>query len=211
MHADDPVDWWPWSAEVYSEARRRNVPLLVSVGFFACHWCHVQQKESFRDAGIAAQINGSFLPVKVDREIDGALDATLQEFAMQQVGRRGWPLQVMVTPEGYPALATLYEPRDAFRATLAAWALRWRDDAAGLQREARALAAPPAPEPARVPPDRARAVALEQRLLADALKQADMLEGGFGSSAKFPSAPQLLALLDLQPHARPGQAAQDAS
>ncbi len=205
MHVDDPVDWWPWGAEAFAEARRRKVPLLVSVGFFACHWCHVQQKESFRDGAIAAQINGSFVPVKVDREIDGALDATLQAFANQRIGRRGWPLQVLITPDGYPALAALYEPPEAFRATLAAWAQRWRDDATGLLREAQALAAPAQRPRAPVAPDEARAAALRQRLLAEVLRTADTFEGGFGVGAKFPSAPQLLALLGLPPAARPEQ------
>ncbi len=208
MHVDDPVDWWPWGAEAFAEARRRKVPLLVSVGFFACHWCHVQQKESFRDGAIAAQINGSFVPVKVDREIDGSLDATLQAFANQRIGRRGWPLQVLITPDGYPALAALYQPPDEFRATLAAWTQRWRDDADGLQREARALAAPAARTAARVAPDNTRAAALAQRLLADVQKNADMLEGGFGLGAKFPSAPQLLSLLALQPYTRSEQVAE---
>ncbi len=205
MHADDPVHWWPWRDAAFAEAKRRQVPLLVSVGFFACHWCHVQHKESFRDAGVAALINANFVPVKVDREIDGALDATLQEFAHERIGRRGWPLQVLVTPEGYPVAAGLYEPRDPFRDTLTAWAARWRDDAAAMQREARALAAPSARAPARVKPDKARASVLTQRLLADALRHADMLEGGFGSAGKFPSAPQMLALLELRPAADAAQ------
>jgi uncharacterized protein YyaL (SSP411 family) len=202
MHADDPVDWWPWGADALAEARRRDAPLLVSVGFFACHWCHVQQKESFRDPALAAFVNRSFVAVKVDREIDSALDAALQDFAHRRLGRRGWPLQVMVTPEGYPAAAGLYEPPQAFRQTLGAWAARWRDDAAALRREAQAFAAAAAPgEIKRVRPDRAYAAALVRQLFADALKQADLLQGGFGATAKFPSAPQMLALFELLPQA----------
>jgi uncharacterized protein YyaL (SSP411 family) len=199
-----PVDWWLWGADALAEARRRDAPLLVSVGFFACHWCHVLHKESFRDPVLAALINRSFVAVKVDREIESALDAALQDFARRQLGRRGWPLLVLVTPEGYPAAAGLYEPPKAFRQTLAAWAARWRNDAAGLRREAQTRAAAAAPgEIKRIRPDRARAAALVRQLYADALKQADLLQGGFGAVAKFPSAPQLLALIELLPQARP--------
>ncbi len=200
LHVDDPVQWWPWGPAALAEARRRNVPLLVSVGFFACHWCHVQHKESFRDPGIAALINDNFVPVKVDREIEGALDIALQRFAERHTGRRGWPLQVLVTPDGYPAAAGLYEPREAFRATLERWAGRWRADAAAWQREARSQAPPPQPPPARIEPTPKEAAMLRQSVRDEALRRADLLQGGFGAVAKFPSAPQLLALLAMQQH-----------
>ena len=181
------------------------MPVLVSIGFFACTWCHVQQKESFRDPAIAALMGREFVPVKVDREIDGALDAALQEFAEQRIGRRGWPLLVLVTPDGRPAEAELYEPRDATLITLQAWATRWRTDPAGVEREASRWVASAPGDPVRVRPDAARAAALSRRFVTDAMKQADMLEGGFGSVSKFPSAPQLLALLDLQSRAGSAQ------
>lgn len=89
MHANDAVDWWPWRAEALAQARQRDVPLLVSIGFFACHWCHVQRDESFSSGDVPALINRAFVPVKVDRELDGALDAALLDFAHHQLGRRG--------------------------------------------------------------------------------------------------------------------------
>lgn len=110
----------------------------------------------------------------------------------------------MVTLEGYPALAAPYEPREGFRATLDAWAARWRDGAPGMRRAAQAAATAAAAPVARVPPAASRADALVQRLLADAMRQADLLQGGFGAVAKHPAAPQLLALLDL-PAARQGE------
>jgi uncharacterized protein YyaL (SSP411 family) len=203
LHANDPVAWRPWNAEALAEARRRKVPLLVSVGFFACRWCHVLHRESYLDREIAALINRHFIPVKVDREIDGALDAALQEFAGRTAGRRGWPLQVLVTPEGYAAAAGFYEPPAAFRATLAEWAARWDRDPAALQRAARLASPPPPPaQIARATPDGALAAALAARFADEALERADPLRGGFGMAAKFPFAPQLLALLEL--YRRPG-------
>lgn len=203
LHANDPVAWRPWNAEALAEARRRSVPLLVSVGFFACRWCHVLHKESFLDREIAVQINRHFVPVKVDREIDGALDAALQAFAGRTAGRRGWPLQVLVTPEGHAAAAGFYEPPQAFRATLAQWAARWERDPVDLQRAARLAApTPPPARIARVTPDGALAAVLAARFSDEALERADPLRGGFGMAGRFPFAPQLLALLEL--HEGPG-------
>jgi hypothetical protein len=199
MHAGDPVAWRPWDAAALAEARRRGVPLLVSVGFFSCHWCHVLQRESFRDPETAALINDNFVPVKVDRELDGALDAALQAFAHRQSGRRGWPLQVLVLPDGYPAAAGFYERPGEFRATLAGWASRWRGDRGGLARAARALAAPAAaPTAARAEVTQDASAALRARFVSDALQHADFLQGGFGSGARFAAAPRLLALLEFQ-------------
>lgn len=198
LYVDDPIDWWPWGAEAVDEARRSQRPLLVSVGFFACHWCHVLHKESLRDAQIAELINRDFVPVKVDREVHGALDAALQNFAHSQVGRRGWPLQVLVTPEGYPVEAGLYEPRAAFFELMLNWSGRWRADPLAMQRHARALVVPAASAPPRVQADAAHARSLGLRVRSDALRRADQLQGGFNAVAKMSSAPQLLALLDLQ-------------
>ncbi len=209
MHAADPVAWRPWNAAALAEARRRNVPLLVSVGFFACHWCHVLQRESFRNPETAALINRNFVPVKVDRELDSALDAALQAFAHRHAGRRGWPLQVLVTPDGYAAAAGFYEPAEAFRATIAGWARRWREEREALVAGARASAAPAgARARPRIAPDAGNVAALRARFVADALERADLLRGGFGSTAKFPSAPQLLALLELERRAPDAQIAE---
>lgn len=208
MHAGDPVAWRHWNADALAEARRRDVPLLVSVGFFTCYWCHVLQKESFKDAETAALINREFVAVKVDREIDRALDAALQAFAHGKIGRRGWPLQVLVTPDGFPAAAGLYEPPSAFRATLAGWASRWRDDRGGVLAAARASAAPGASAAlGRIAPTGASAASLRARFVRDAMERADTLQGGFGEGAKFAAAPQLLALVELERRAPDAQIA----
>ncbi len=199
MHAEDPVAWRPWNAAAFAEARRRNVPLLVSVGFFACHWCHRLQGESYRNAQTAALINRHFVAVKVDRELESGLDSALQAFAHRHAGRRGWPVQVLVTPDGHAAAAGFYEPPAAFRATLAGWAKRWGEDREALVAGARAVAASSgARSRPRIAPGAGSVAALRERFVADALERADLLRGGFGSTAKFPSAPQVLALLELQ-------------
>ncbi|MBI5937347.1 MAG: thioredoxin domain-containing protein [Betaproteobacteria bacterium] len=189
MHAEDPVDWREWNAAALAEARRHGRLLLVSVGYFACHWCHVMQRESYRDAEVARLLNGQFIPVKVDKELNAGLDATLQAFSERTRGRAGWPLNVFVTPDGQPLFAMQYAPRDEFLRIAAALAERWRKDRAGLEAAARAASAPVSQPP--MPADSRAAY------LARAFEEADWLRGGFGAVAKFPQAPQLMALLEL--------------
>ena len=190
MHAGDPVDWHEWGAAALAEARRQDRLLLVSVGYFACHWCHVMQRESYRDAEVARLLNAQFVPVKVDKELNAALDAMLQDFSERTRGRAGWPLNVFVTPDGYPLFAMQYASREEFLRIAGVLAERWRKDRARLQAAARA-AAVSSPEPL-LPGD------LRAAYLGRAFEEADWLRGGFGAVAKFPQAPQLLTLLDLQ-------------
>jgi uncharacterized protein len=98
LHADDPVQWRDWSPALLEEARATGRPLLISSGYYACHWCHVMQEESFRDAGIAERLNRDYIPVKVDRELNAALDQYLLEFLRATRGSAGWPLNVVILP-----------------------------------------------------------------------------------------------------------------
>jgi uncharacterized protein YyaL (SSP411 family) len=195
MHADDPVAWQTWSADALARARTEGRLILVSSGFFACHWCHVLQQESFRAPAFAELINAAFLPIKVDREAEPALDAELRR-AMQAIsGRAGWPLNLILTPEGDPLYGFVYAPRAELMARLqrlhALWQAnpdRLRTLAQGASAELRAQNAPATPI------SRAEA----RRLLREALMaEADPLAGGFGHGAKFPHAPRLLAALRL--------------
>ena len=104
MHGADPVQWQEWGSQALELARAQNKPLFVSSGYFACHWCHVMQQESYSDRSIAALLNEHFIPVKVDRELQPALDAYLIDFVQNTHGRAGWPLNVFITPEGYPLI-----------------------------------------------------------------------------------------------------------
>src|SRR3989338_2853617 len=219
MHAADPVAWQDWGPAAVERARREGKPLFVSVGYFSCHWCHVMQRESYRNPDIAAFLNRHFVPVKVDRELEAALDARLIEFAERTRGQGGWPLNVFITPEGYPMYAALYLPLAEFKSVLERLQGLWAKDRAGLERLARdeaKRAAAPAEMPVvaddsrdgggttsgtkeverrQEQPPRATPGAVAENFVEQALAQADFIHGGFGDQSKFPSAPQLEALL----------------
>ncbi len=190
MHATDPVAWQDWNASAVERARREGKLLYISVGYFSCHWCHVMQRETYKNPDIARFLNRHFVPVKVDRELEPALDARLIEFAERTRGVSGWPLNVFVTPEGHPVYAALYVPPTEFKQVLERLQGLWASDRAALERLAREEAARglvPPPAPARA-----------SSLTGEALAQADFIHGGFGEQSKFPSAPQLQALLAQQ-------------
>ncbi|GAB3356415.1 thioredoxin domain-containing protein [Modestobacter lapidis] len=131
QHAENPVDWWEWGEEAFAEARRRDVPVLLSVGYAACHWCHVMAHESFEDAATAAQLNAGFVCVKVDREERPDVDSVYMAATQALTGAGGWPMTVFTTPEGKPFhCGTYYPPRPAhgmpsFRQLLAAVGDAW--------------------------------------------------------------------------------------
>ena len=111
QHAGNPVDWWPWSEEAFAQARLRDVPVLISVGYSACHWCHVMAHESFEDAEVAQILNSNFLAVKVDREERPDVDALYMEAVQLASGRGGWPMTVLALPDGRPFWAGTYLPK----------------------------------------------------------------------------------------------------
>ena len=125
LHGNDPVAWQEWNADTLARARRENKLLFVSVGYFACHWCHVMQRESYKNPQIAAILNRDFIPVKVDRELNSGLDDALQNFSARLTGASGWPLNAFITPEGHPAYVILYAPPDDFRKLLSQLSGRW--------------------------------------------------------------------------------------
>jgi uncharacterized protein YyaL (SSP411 family) len=199
MHGQDPVHWQEWTADTVSRAQRENKLLFVSSGYFSCHWCHVMQKESFRNKEIAAVLNRYFIPVKVDRELNPALDARLIDFVERTQGYAGWPLNVFVTPEGFPVIGMVYVPPKNFREILTVLQDQWQQDAGYLRdiaRQATSELTPP-----RVAKDATLEPGLGVRLSGElhkqALLQADTMEGGFGAQNKFPMVPQLRALLDV--------------
>jgi uncharacterized protein YyaL (SSP411 family) len=203
MHGDDPVAWQEWGPEAVSWARKTSKPLFVSIGYFTCYWCHVMHRESYGDPEIAAVLNDGFIPVKVDREVDPALDSALVEFSEATLGRAGWPLNVIMTPEGYPLAAVLYLPPERFQRALLRVRKLWEAQPEKMARLARAAYAeirehlePPPPAPP------AKPAKLRQDLTAAALELADEPAGGFGDQAKFPLSPQLRALLALYRDAR---------
>jgi len=198
QHADDPVDWWPWCPEAFAEARRRDVPVLLSVGYAACHWCHVMARESFRDPDVVERLNRDFVAVKVDREERPDVDAVYQQALALMGEPGGWPLTLFLTPEGEPLWGGTYFPpeprygRPGFREVLARVAELWRTrrDTLLAQRDAlvQALRRLERPAPGTLGPDAVWAAA------ETAFHEFDPVHGGLGRAPKFPQAPVLRLL-----------------
>ncbi|HEY9593476.1 MAG TPA: thioredoxin domain-containing protein, partial [Spirochaetia bacterium] len=108
QHADNPVDWYPWSEEAFAAARSRDVPIFLSIGYATCHWCHVMEKECFEDPGIATLMNEAFVSIKVDREERPDIDAHFMDVSRLVTGSGGWPLTVILTPDGQPFFVATY-------------------------------------------------------------------------------------------------------
>src|SRR5499426_3794279 len=132
QHADNPVDWWPWTAEAFEEARRRDVPVLISVGYAACHWCHVTAHESFENAAVARLVNDLVVPIKVDREERPDVDAVYMAATQAMSGQGGWPMTVFMTPEGEPFFSGTYFPREYFQRLVLGVTKAWREDRDGV-------------------------------------------------------------------------------
>ncbi|MDT0265367.1 thioredoxin domain-containing protein [Streptomyces sp. DSM 44915] len=210
QHADNPVDWWPWGREAFEEAKRRDVPVLLSVGYASCHWCHVMARESFEDAALAGYLNEHFVAVKVDREERPDVDAVYMEAVQAATGQGGWPMTVFMTADGEPFhFGTYYPPRPlhglpSFRDLLEGVTAAWRDRRGEVgevaARIAGELAGRRVSYEAPAPPG-ADELALAVGALAG---EFDERHGGFGGAPKFPPAMVLEFL--LRHHARTGSA-----
>jgi uncharacterized protein YyaL (SSP411 family) len=199
QHADNPVDWYPWGEEALARAREEDRPILLSVGYSACHWCHVMEHESFEDEATAALMNEHYVPIKVDREERPDVDSVYMDAVVSLTGHGGWPMTVFLTPEGEPFFGGTYyppEPRHglpSFRQVLQAVADAWKERRTDIQRDAGTITERlrQTVEPSREP--------LTSSLLTDAVvglrQQFDPVWGGFGNAPKFPSASVLEFLL----------------
>jgi uncharacterized protein len=201
QHAENPVDWYPWGDEAFARARDEERPLLVSVGYSSCHWCHVMEHESFSDPGVAAVMNDLFVNVKVDREERPDIDALTMDACVTMTGQGGWPTTVFMTPAGRPFYAGTYfppEPRHgmpAFPQVLRAVANAWRDRRHDLEEQAERLVSALG--------GAARLEAGDEELspsLLDAAERglARVYEpafGGFGTAPKFPPSSAIELLL----------------
>ena len=201
LHARDPVHWREWSPQLVAQAGADDRLIFVSVGYFACHWCHVMQRESFSDPDAAGLLNAHFVSVKVDRELDPALDAQLLRFVQATLGHAGWPLNVVLTPDGVPLFGFTYLPVEDFTRLLEQIVSRWaadRDSLAGAARTVSDMLEGAGRPRAAEAMDAAGVRALADAFTQQASETADGLAGGFGQTQKFPSAPQLALLLDSQ-------------
>ncbi len=208
QHADNPVDWWEWGPEAFAEAKRRDAPILLSVGYAACHWCHVMAHESFEDGATAAYLNEHFVSIKVDREERPDVDAVYMEATTAMTGHGGWPMTCVLDHEGNPFFAGTYFPdqprhgQPSFRQVLGAVVEAWTERGEDVRRVSADLrqflrqrtAPPPSPFDAEV---LAAAVSTLER-------EFDDVAAGFGGAPKFPPSMVLefLRRSDLAPARR---------
>ncbi len=195
LHGSDPVAWQQWDESLLQRAKDENKLIYLSIGYFSCHWCHVMQRESYKDPEVAKWLNEHYIPVKIDRELEEALDARMIEFVEKTSGRSGWPLNVFITPEGYPLYAVLYMPRIKFLKLITELQELWHNDSKGMAELAREDIADEAPLSSHSW-NRDAVEQLAESLTYEALERADPIQGGFGDQTKFPSTPQLEFLLD---------------
>ncbi|MGY5029940.1 thioredoxin domain-containing protein [Streptomyces sp. 900116325] len=208
QHADNPVDWWPWSPEAFEEARSRNMPVLLSVGYASCHWCHVMAHESFEDGEVAAYLNAHFVPVKVDREERPDVDAVYMEAVQAATGQGGWPMTVFLTAGAEPFYFGTYfppEPRhgmpsflQVLEGVVSAWTDRHDEVNEVAGRIVRDLAGRSLVHGGEGLPGESE---LAQALLGLS-REYDEKHGGFGGAPKFP--PSMTIEFLLRHHARTG-------
>jgi len=207
QHRFNPVDWYPWGREAFEEARRRDVPIFLSIGYSTCYWCHVMERESFENGDIAARLNESFVCVKVDREerpdVDDVYMAAVQAFT----GHGGWPMSLFLEPEGlrpffagtyYPAVERSGYAIPSFPQIIQTLAAAWRERRDEVLAQARELANAAAEQvsqsqaPVRVGP------AQVTQAVTHLLRMHDPRLGGFGRAPKFPQPVFLELLLDTR-------------
>jgi uncharacterized protein YyaL (SSP411 family) len=202
QHAGNPVDWWPWSDEAFSEARERDVPVLLSVGYSACHWCHVMAHESFEDVRTAALMNEHLVSIKVDREERPDVDAVYMTATQAMTGQGGWPMTVFMTPDREPFFSGTYFPREQFQRLVLGVASAWREDRGSVTGQAKRIAAALAEQMSTSAVGRDSAGPGPEQLrqacdgaVAGLRSIYDARRGGFGGAPKFPPSMVLEFLL----------------
>ncbi len=207
QHADNPVEWWPWCEAAFAEAQRRDVPVLLSIGYAACHWCHVMAHESFEDDGVAATMNEHFVNIKVDREERPDVDSIYMEATQAMTGHGGWPMTCFLTPDGEPFHCGTYYPStprhgmpgftQLLEAVSRAWSERGDEVRESAQRVVSQLAEHASPLPEST---------VDTAVLDAAVDQLgthfDAERGGFGDAPKFP--PSMVLEFLLRHHERTG-------
>ena len=199
QHAENPVNWFPWGDEAFAAAKAQDKPVLLSIGYSACHWCHVMAHESFEDAQTAALMNELYVSVKVDREERPDVDAVYMSAVQALTGSGGWPLTVFLTPDGKPFYGgTYYPPEDrlghpGFRRVLSSLAGVWQERRGEALEAAESLTGQLEAQVPPVPGD------LDKNVMVEALETLsgtfDPVYGGFGGAPKFPPHTALKFLL----------------
>ncbi len=196
QHADNPVHWQQWTPRALAEAAARDVPILLSVGYAACHWCHVMAHESFEDDEVAAVMNAGFVCIKVDREERPDVDAVYMNATVALTGQGGWPMTCFLTPDGRPFFCGTYYPKEGFLQLLSAVTATWRERRGEVEEASGHIAGELRQMASGLPgrgPD--MAPALCDHAVATVLADQDTVHGGFGGAPKFPPSSLLEALL----------------
>ena len=208
QHADNPVDWWPWCEAAFTEAARRDLPVMLSVGYAACHWCHVMAHESFEDPATAALLNEHVVAIKVDREERPDVDSVYMTATQALTGQGGWPMTVFMTPDKEPFFCGTYFPRDRFQQLILGVAQAWRDQRDGVVGQARHVATALAENAAAVTSalrgteGEARFGEVTAASVSALERDYDAADGGFGGAPKFP--PSMVLEFLLRHHRRTG-------
>ncbi|MGW2703680.1 thioredoxin domain-containing protein [Streptomyces sp. NPDC001340] len=208
QHADNPVDWWPWSAEAFEAARKTNRPVLLSVGYSSCHWCHVMAHESFEDQATADYLNEHFVSVKVDREERPDVDAVYMEAVQAATGQGGWPMTVFLTPDAEPFYFGTYFPpaprhgMPSFRQVLEGVRQAWDDRRDEVGEVAGKIVRDLAQREISYQTDRVPGEPDLAQALLGLTREYDPQRGGFGGAPKFP--PSMVLEFLLRHHARTG-------
>ncbi len=201
QHRENPVDWYPWGDEALARARDEDKPILVSIGYSACHWCHVMERESFEDADVAAVMNEHFVPIKVDREERPDVDAIYMDAVQAMTGHGGWPLNAFLTPDGVPFFAGTYfppEPRQgmpSWRMVLEGVARAWREQRPQIAEAGERIVARLRSTAQIQAPDAELDPAALDGAVAQLKRTYDAEHGGWGGAPKFPAASTIELLL----------------
>ncbi|RUM92989.1 MAG: thioredoxin domain-containing protein [Thiomicrospira sp.] len=194
MHGKDPVNWQLWQPSVLKTAQKNNQLIFLSSGYFSCHWCHVMQQENYQNTTVATYLNQHFLSVKIDRELSPDIDQYLIQFAQKAAGHAGWPQHVILTPDGLPFFAFVYQPKAQLLTTLKRVVALWKSSPDQVRQAA--LKAISKPDPVQTQPLRLTQHDFIQRFNQQLSYQADELSGGLKASNKFPNAAILQTAFD---------------
>ena len=195
QHQENPVDWFSWSTEAFNEAKRRGVPILLSIGYSACHWCHVMAHECFEDLETANLMNQLFVNIKVDREERPDIDALYMDAVQAMSGRGGWPMTVFMSPEGHPFYGGTYFPKPSFMKLMNAVSDAWHNRRADIENNIAALGESLSRTAAVTPDATLPSFTLVTRARDQLVEAFDHQWGGFGSAPKFPSTMNIDLLL----------------
>ena len=201
QHAHNPVDWWPWGSDALARARAEDKPILLSIGYAACHWCHVMERESFEDEGTAAMMNERFINIKVDREERPDIDSIYMQAVQAMTGHGGWPMTMFLTPEGTPFYGGTYFPKDdrlgmpSFRRILTSVADAYATNKTAVSKTTESIREMYASSGLRSPAPGGLGRETLDRAVSSLMNGYDSRHGGFGDAPKFPPSMALEFLL----------------